>query len=328
MKILISDYKDSMMPTHDFESQVLKAGLPAAEIEVYEYTDKKRTEFIEKMKDVTALLTAFARVDREVLENAPELKVVSINATGYDCVDLAEATKHSVGVCPVGEYCTLDVAEHTMALMLALNKNLKCYTYDLENNHRWKYDTPKSPKRIGDQTLGIFGFGKIGKCVAKLAQGLGMTVIAHDPYAKPELAAELGVELVEKDTIFERADVITNHMNLGKANNEYFTAVEFAKMEKTPIFLNLGRGLSINENDLADALDKGLVRAAGLDVLKDETPQLAGHILAGRENVIITPHAAFFSKQSFDDMQRISCENIVNYLTGHKDKVFKMVNEI
>ena len=328
MKILISDYKDSMMPTHDYERQVLKAGLPSAEIEVYEYTDEKRTEFIEKMRDVTALLTAFTPIDKVVLENAPELKVISINATGYDCVDLAEATKHSVGVCPVGEYCTLDVAEHTMALMLALNKNLKCYTYDLEKNYNWKYDTPKPPKRIGDQTLGIFGFGKIGKRVAKLAQGLGMTVIAHDPYVKPELAAELGVELVDKDTIFERADVITNHMNLGKNNKEYFTAVEFEKMKKAPIFLNLGRGLSVNENDLADALDKGLVRAAGLDVLKDETPQLSKHILSGRENVIITPHAAFFSQQSFDDMQRISCENIVNYLNGHKEKVFKMVNEV
>ncbi len=328
MKILISDYKDSMMPEHDYEMQVLKAGLPNAEIEVYEYTDEKRDEFIQKMKDVTALLTAFTRIDKEVLENAPELKVISINATGYDCVDLAEATKHSVGVCPVGEYCTLDVAEHTMALMLALNKNLKCYSYDLEKNYNWKYDAPKPPKRIGDQTLGIFGFGKIGKCVAKLAQGLGMTVIAHDPYVKPELAAELGVELVDKDTIFEQADVITNHMNLGKTNTEYFTAVEFNKMKKTPIFLNLGRGLSINENDLADALDKGLVRAAGLDVLKDETPKLDGHLLSNRENVIITPHAAFFSKQSFDDMQRISCENIVNYLLGHKDKVFKLVNDI
>lgn len=328
MKILISDYKDSMMPTHDYEIQVLKSGLPTAEIEVYEYTDEKRAEFIEKMKDATALLTAFTRIDREVLENAPELKVISINATGYDNVDLAEATKHSVGVCPVGEYCTLDVAEHTMALMLALNKNLKLYTYDLEKNHNWKYDTPKAPKRIGDQTLGIFGFGKIGKRVAKLAQGLGMKVIAHDPYIDPATATALGVELVDKDEIFERADVITNHMNLGNSNKEFFTATEFAKMKKTPIFLNLGRGLSVNENDLADALDKGLIRAAGLDVLKDETPQLSDHILVNRDNVIITPHAAFFSEQSFADMQRISCENIVNYLTGNKDKVFKLVNEV
>ncbi len=328
MKILISDYKYSMMPSHDYETSVLKAGLPEAEIEVYEYTDDKRNEFLEKMSDATALLTAFIPVDKEVFDKAPNLQVVSLNATGYDNVDLPQATMHSVGVCPVGEYCTLDVAEHTIALMLALNKNLKCYTYDIEKDYQWKYDTPVAPDRIGNQTLGIFGLGKIGKRVATLAQGLGMTVIAHDPYADKAVATAMGVELVAADELFERADVITNHMNLGTANREYFTAAEFAKMKKSPIFLNLGRGLSINEPDLAEALDTGKVRAAGLDVLKDETPALKGHLLADRPNVIITPHAAFYSAQSMLDMQRISCENIVNFVTGKKDKVFKLVNEI
>ena len=328
MKILISDYKDSMMPTHDYEIEVLKAGLPDAEIVVYEYTDEKREEFMEQLKDASALLTAFTRIDKEALDVAKELRVVSMNATGYDNVDLEEATRHSVGVCPVGEYCTLDVAEHAIALMLALNKNLKAYAYDMEHNYQWKYDTPQVPRRIGDQILGVFGFGKIGKRVAKLAQGLGMKVIAHDPYVDIEVAKALDVELVDKDEIFRCADVISNHMNLGKSNQSYFTAVEFAKMERKPIFLNLGRGLSVNEADLADALDRGQVRAAGLDVLFDETPDLKNHILANRNNVIITPHAAFYSEQSFVDMQRISCENIVNFLTGHKEKVFKLVNEV
>lgn len=317
-----------MMPFHDYETAILKLGLPEAEICVYEYTDEKREEFLEKIRDATALLTAFIRIDKEVFDCAPNLQVISINATGYDNVDLEEATKHSVGVCPVGEYCTLDVAEHTIALMLALNKNLKCYTYDIEKNYQWKYDTPSAPTRIGSQTLGIFGFGKIGRRVAKLAQGLGMCVIAHDPYVKKEEAKEYGVEMVKPDEIFERADVISNHMNLGSGNMEYFTAKEFRKMKRSPIFLNLGRGLSVNERDLADALDKGVVRAAGLDVLRDETPVLKNHILTGRNNVIITPHAAFYSAQSMEDIQRISCENIVNFITGNKDKVFKLVNEV
>lgn len=328
MKILISDYKDSMMPSHDYEVEVLKANLPDAEVVTYDYTDEKRGEFIEQMKDATALLTAFTRVDKEVFQAARELKVVSLNATGYDNVDLDEATRHSVGVCPVGEYCTLDVAEHTIALMLALNKNLKHHSYDIEQTHVWKYDAPPIPQRIGGQVLGIFGLGKIGKRVAKLAQGLDMTVIAHDPYTDPKLAAELGVELLEKDEVLRRADVITNHMNLGNANMAFFAAREFGLMERLPIFLNLGRGLSVNEADLAAALDSGAVRAAGLDVLRDETPELKGHPLVGRKNVIITPHAAFFSKQSFHEMQRISCENIANFLTGRKDKVFKLVNEV
>lgn len=328
MKILISDYKDSMMPSHEYETAILKAGFPDAEICVYEYTDEKRSEFLKQISDATALLTAFIKIDKEVLEHARHLQVISINATGFDNVDLVEATKHSVGVCPVGEYCTRDVAEHTIALMLALNKNLKCYSYDIEKNYQWKYDTPKAPNRIENQTLGIFGLGKIGKRVAKLAQGLGMKVIATDPLVTKEDAAGLGVEMVTPDEIYERSDVIANHMNLGSSNVEYFTVNEFRKMKRSPIFLNLGRGMSINEQDLADALDKQLVRAAGLDVLKDETAKLKGHILTNRDNVIITPHAAFYSTQSMDDMQRISCENIVNFLTGNKQKVFKLVNDV
>lgn len=328
MKILISDYKDSMMPSHDYEKMVLMQGIPNAEVEVYAYTDEKRDEFIEKMADVNALLTAFIPIDKQIFDHARKLQVISINATGYDNVDLAEATKHSVGVCPVGEYCTLDVAEHAIALMLALNKNLKAYTYDLEKACQWKYDTPPIPKRIGDQVLGIFGFGKIGKRVAKLAQGLGMKVIAHDPFVKAEEASELGVALVEKEELLERADVITNHMNLGVSNTAFFTANDFEKMKKSPIFLNLGRGLSVDEAALRSALDSGRVRAAGLDVLKDETPDLKNHPLSGLSNVIITPHAAFYSEQSFQDLQRISCENITHFITGQKDKVFKLVNEV
>lgn len=105
-----------------------------------------------------------------------------------------------------------------------------------------------------------------------------MKVIAHDPYVSEETAEELEVELMEADDVYANADVISNHMNLSDRNRAYFTSVEFAKMKRSPIFLNLGRGLSVNEKDLADALDQGIVRAAGLDVLTDETPKLQNHI--------------------------------------------------
>ena len=328
MKILISDYAAGLMTTHDYEYDILQFSIPDVEIEVYVYTDENREEFLKKMEDVDALLTAYIKIDKEVLDRSKKLKCISINATGYDNVDLEEATKHKVGVFPVGEYCTLDVAEHTIALMLALNKNIKHYSYDIDQRHIWKYDSIDSPVRIGNQILGVFGFGKIGKCVSKLAQGLGMEVIAHDPNVDRDLAKSMGVKLVDKETVLKTADVITNHMNLDKSNTAYFTKRDFELMEKKPIFLNLGRGMSVNEDDLAYALDKGLIRAAGLDVLHDETPDLKHHKLAHRENVIITPHSAFFSVDSMRDLQRISCENIAYYLHGKKDKVFKLINEV
>lgn len=328
MKILISDYAAGLMTTHDYEFDILQFSLPEAEIEVYVYTDEKREEFLEKMEDVDALLTAFIKIDKEVLDRSKKLKCISINATGYDNVDLEEATKRKIGVFPVGEYCTLDVAEHAIALMLALNKNLKHYISDIDKKNLWKYNSVESPVRIGNQVLGIFGLGKIGKRVAKLAQGLGMEVIAHDPNVDREIAKNMGVKLVDKETVLKTANVITNHMNLDKSNTAYFTRKEFNLMEKKPIFLNLGRGMSINEDDLAYALDNELIRAAGVDVLYDENPDLENNKLARRDNVIITPHSAFFSVDSMRDLQRISCENIVYYLLGKKDKVYKLVNQV
>lgn len=327
MKILISDYPDSMMSTHDYEQEILKAGFPGAEITIYEYTGDKEA-FLKVIEDKDVLLTGFITIDEEVLDHAKNLKCISINATGYDNVDLGAATAHGVGVFPVGEYCTIDVAEHAITLMTALAKNLKHYVIDIDKRHVWKYDSAAQPKRISDQTLCIFGFGKIGKEVCKRAKGMGMKVIAVDPFVDPQSAIELGVTLVTPEEAFETADIISNHMNLSSTNTKYFTKQEFEKMKRSPIFINLGRGLSVNELDLLDALEKGKIRSAGLDVLTDEIPDLAGNPLVGREDVIITPHMAFYSETSMRELQRISCENIVYYMKGQADKVFKMVNEV
>lgn len=327
MKILISDYPDSMMSTHDYEREILNGAFPDAEITIYEYTGNHE-EFLEKIADKDVLLTGFLPVNEEVLKHAPNLKCVSINATGYDNVDLAAATAHGVAVFPVGEYCTIDVAEHTIALITSLAKNMKHYITDIDKRHIWKYDSASQPKRLENQTLCIFGFGKIGRAVAKRALGLGLKVFAVDPYVDPELAQELGVTLISPDEAFEMADIISNHMNLRSDNAKYFTKAEFEKMKQHPIFINMGRGLCIDEGDLLEALENGYVRGAGLDVLTDEVPNLAENPLVGREDVIITPHMAFYSETSMRELQRISCENIVYYLSGQPEKVFKFVNEV
>ena len=215
MKILISDYPDSMMSTHDYEQEILKNAFPDAEITIYEYTGDHEA-FLEIIRDKDVLLTGFLPIDEEVFEHAKNLKCVALNATGYDNVDLKAASAYKVGVFPVGEYCTIDVAEHTIALMTSLAKNMKHYIADIDQRHVWKYDSAAQPKRLEDQTLCVFGFGKIGKAVAKRAKGLGLTVIAVDPYVDPELAAQLGVELVAPEEAYERADIISNHMNLAR----------------------------------------------------------------------------------------------------------------
>lgn len=323
MKILVSDRPDSMAPNSAHERAVLQAGLPGANVVHLPYTDD--AAFRREIADADALITAYLRVDADLLSVAPRLKVVSINATGWDAVDLEAAARHGVGVCCVGEYCTHEVADHTMALLLALYRGIKHYIRDVETNHEWRFTSLETPHRLSEQTLGIVGLGRIGSDVAKKAKAFGLTVVATDPFIDPAHAAGLGVELVSREELFARADIVSNHMNLTDENRGYFDEAAFAAMARRPMFLNTARGLAVIEPALVAALDADHVRAAGLDVLTEELPDLDGHPLLGRDNVIVTPHAAFLSDGALSDLERIPCENVVHYLTGQHDKLFKRV---
>ena len=325
MKIVICDYKDVLKRNLEYEKNILLSGLKDAEIIIYEYNGDQN-EFIEVIKDADAILTAFLDINKSVIDSCKKLKCISINAVGYDCVDLDEATKHNIAVCPIGEYCTQEVAEHAMSLILSLSRGIKHYINDIDKKNIWEYHSTTEIQRIEGQTLGIFGFGKIGRAVAKRALAFGMNVVAVDPYVKCEDAEKLNVKLVDAEYVWENADIISNHMNQNSSNNNFFTINEFNKMKEKPIFINVGRGSSVNEDDLLIALEEGLIRGAGLDVLAEENPDLEKNKLVGRENVIITPHAAFYSQTSMRELQRISCENIVYYLNGEKEKVSKIVH--
>lgn len=327
MKILISDYPDSMMPDHELEIRTLVEGLGSdIEVEVHPYSDEGRAEFYRHLADADALLTAFVPVDTEALDAGRNLKVVSINATGYDNVDVAAATARGIGVCPVGEYCTWDVSESAIAYLCALNKHFKFYTREIDIECKWDYAAAPQWPRLQDQTLGIVGFGKIGRCTARKAKDLVGRIIATDIAGDDATFEELGVERVSPEELFARADIIVNHMNLTEDNVHYFNADAFNAMKRCPIFVNLGRGLCVDEGALVEALDTGKLRAFGADVLYDETPNLAASPLTGRDNVILTPHSAFYSTSSIEDLERLSCQNIVHYLKGEKEKVFKLVN--
>lgn len=329
MKVLISDYPESMMPSHDLEIETLKSMLgDNLEVEIFEYADDKREEFLKSLSDADALLTAFVQIDASAMDRAPKLKVISMNATGYDNVDLSEATKRGIGVCPVGEYCTWDVSESALAYAFALNKNFKHYSDAIDNRHIWDFAEAPITPRMENQTVGIFGFGKIGKCTAEKIAPLVSRVLVNDIHEDHDKARELGVEFASKDRILEEADIIINHMNLTDDNKYYFNHDTFSRMRRKPIFINLGRGMCVDEQALIRALDDGVVRSAGLDVLHDETPDLATHPLARRTNVIITPHSAFYSTTSLEDLMVFSTRNIGYFLNGEKDKVFKLVNEV
>lgn len=326
MKILISDYPSTLKRDILYEEKILKDKIKDVEIVVCEYFDENKKQFLEEIEDADGLITAFIKIDKEVFERANKLKCISINATGYSNVEIEEAKRRKIAVCNVHEYCTQEVAEHTLTLILSLAKKIKHYQKDIEEKNIWNYNTTRGIKRIEGQTLAIFGLGKIGQAVAKRAQGFGMKVIAVDPFILAEIAEKLNITLVDKETALKEADIISNHMNQANDAEYYFTMEEFKKMKKCPIFINVGRGLAVKEIDLINALDEGIIHGAGLDVLENENPNLENHPLVQRENVILTPHSAFYSETSIKELQKISCENIAYFFNGEYDKIFKIVN--
>ena len=263
------------MPSHEEEIEIIKNGLgEKTEVVVFEYQDSKKEEFIEIMKDADALLTGFIKLGGEDLDRMKKLKIISINATGYNILNIGEANERKIAVSPVGEYCTIDVAEYTIAVMLALVKNIKGYVRNLENNYVWDYQLFKPNNRIKNLTLGIFGLGKIGSAVSMRAKALGMNIIAYDPYVSPTYFENLSVKYANTpEEIYENSDIITNHMNLNETNEKFFNYESFKKMKKNPYFINTGRGESVVDEDLLLALKKGLLKGVALDVFSDERPE-------------------------------------------------------
>ena len=325
MKIVICDYKADLGRDLDYEIGRLKKELPEAEICVYEYRDDKE-DLIRVLQGADAVINTYVQLDREILSRCGGLKCIALNAVGYNMVDLEAATEYGIMVCPASEYCTVEVAEHTLALIFALSRGLRAYIRQIED-HVWDYMGAGKLERISGRTLTIFGFGKIGKAVALRAQALGMRVQVVSQSLRPEKAEELGLRLVTWRQAMENSDILSNHMALKPENTGFFDLEKFRLCKRRPLFINTGRGGSVVEDDLARALDLGYLSGAGLDVLSSENVDFSKLKLLGRDNVIITPHAGFYSEQAARDLQDISCETVIGALTGEYGRISKIINQ-
>ncbi|MCO4473520.1 NAD(P)-dependent oxidoreductase [Streptococcus infantarius] len=320
LKVLISDYPNVLAERDlSIEVNLLKELLPAdSEITVYPYVNED--EFIERMSGVDVLLTAFLPLKEDILGKFPDLKGIAVNATGTNTIDTDYAEKLGVAVRNLGAYSTEDVANHTIALLLALNQKLLIHRKFIVAGF-WSYQKAGEVKRLSSQTLAIFGLGRIGQAVAKRAKSFGMSVIAYDPFIPEEVADQLGVKLVSIETIQVEADVISLHLFANSANEYFFNRDFFKKLKKPVIFINVARGSLVDEVALIEALDEGKVIGAGLDVLESENPDLSDNPFLKRDNVILTPHSAFYSQDSLNTLQVQTVKNAVAILKEYHHEI-------
>lgn len=278
-------------------------------------------DLIKNLQDADGVISAYEPFTRKVMEALPKLKVISQAAIGFNTVDIEAAKELGIAVINNPNYCTPEVADHTMALILNLNRRIMDFNKSVQEDKEWRYDLYTDIDRFGDQTLGLYGFGAIAREVAKRARPFGIRIITSDPFMEKEFVESHGAELVSVDQLLEESDIISIHSPLTEETRGFFSMDKYEKMKKKPYIINAGRGAIINEQDLVEALDQGLIRGAGLDVLEDEAPDLENSKLLGRTNVILTPHIAYYSKRSQYEVQKMSAKNITLYLDKKYDEL-------
>jgi D-3-phosphoglycerate dehydrogenase len=220
-----------------------------------------------------ALIVTDCDVTAKVVDAIPNLKYVSGAIIGFNTIDLEATKKRGIPVSNNPRYCTNEVADHTCALIMTLNRHILQLNKEVQTEYKWSRGQTipaKDVRRLNTQTLGLFGFGAIAKAVAKRMQAFGLTVIAYDPYVTKEQAAPFGVDMVEIPELCKRANIISIHMPHMASTDKMINKSLFDMMEQRPIIVNCARGGVVNEQDLAKALDEGKIMAAGLDVVADE----------------------------------------------------------
>ena len=286
------------------------------ELTVYDRTAQE--DAAARIGDAEVVFINKVRLTDEIFAACPNLKLVSILATGYNIVDLAAAKRRGITVCNVPGYSTRAVVQMTFALLLEIchhvgHHNQVVHEGKWESNPDWCFwDYPLI--ELDGKNMGIIGYGRIGQATGKIAQALGMKVLAYDAYKNPALENE-NCRYVELDELLSQSDVIALHCPLFPETEGIVNKENIAKMKDGVIILNNSRGPLIVEQDLADALNSGKVAAAGLDVVSTE-PIKGDNPLLGAKNCIITPHISWAPKESRQRLMDIAVDNLKAYLAG------------
>jgi D-3-phosphoglycerate dehydrogenase len=250
-----------------------------------------------------------------VLERAENLRVVGRAGIGVDNVDVAAAAENDVVVTNVPDYAIEEVSTHALALLLACVRKIPLYDRRVESG-TWNWEEGRPLHRLRGKTVGLLAYGAIARRFAEKLAGFDLEVIAHDPYVSSEAMAETGVESVDRETLLETSDVLSVHAPLTDETENLLDAAAFGVMPENAILINTGRGGVIDHEALDAALSAGSISAAGLDVFDPEPP--GEHPLLDREDVVMTPHTAWYSEESRRELSRTVAGDVLRVLNGEE----------
>jgi D-3-phosphoglycerate dehydrogenase len=303
---------DSVFPSLDPAMKALARVDPEMRISKSTGAD----DILSVARDANAILVTYAKLPAELLQQLTRCKVIGRFGLGVDNIDVPAATARGIVVTYVPDYCMQEVSDHAMALLLALARKVP-FSNKLVQAGRWEMPTVAPLRRLEGQVLGLVGFGNIPRALAPKAKAFGLKVVAYDPYAAKDVFAAAGVQSVSFDDLLARSDFISVHAPLMSATRGLVNAAAFAKMKKGALIVNTARGPLIDEPALIAALDSGHLGGAALDVVATE-PLAKESPLLGRDNVILTPHTAFYSIEALEELQTKCATDVARVLSGEK----------
>lgn len=309
MKILITD-SASLKSGGDLSTEVLKKYG-----EISEFDNIDRGSLLKEVTDKNIIFCNKTVIDREVIDRAEKLKFIGVFATGYNNIDTEYAKEKGIAVCNAGSYSTNAVAQQVIAYILIHYTQIPKYN-EFVKDGGWKRSKIFSPlvfgtDEVAGKTLGIVGYGNIGKAVETAAKGLGMNVIVYTRTVRPNGSTRF----VSFDELLENSDVITLHCPLNRESADMMNKEAFAKCRDGAFFINTSRGGTVDEAALYDALSSGKLSGAAVDVLKEE-PMAEDCVLFGAPNIIITPHTSWAPLTTRKRLLGIACENLDAFLNG------------
>lgn len=289
------------------------------EVTIYDYT--KYDEIAERVKDSEIILCNKCIMNKETLKNAGNVKYIGLFATGYNNVDIEYANERNITVCNAGSYSTNAVAQHVFALILEHYNKVGEYNKFVKDGgwiHSEKFSPFKPMKEMDGRTLGIVGYGSIGKKVAKIAQAFDMKVLAYNRSPKKDE----GVRFVEMDELLEKSDIVSIHCPLNRDSEKMCNKDFFSKMKDGALFINTSRGGVVDEPALIEAVKSGKLSGAGLDVVAVE-PMEKHYDILDIDNIIITPHSAWAPVETRTRLVEIVKNNIKKWVAGDPVNVIK-----
>lgn len=312
-KVVITDYDYGDV---DIERSILE---PVG-AEIIALQAKSEDDLIEAARDCAAIMNQYARVGARTINAMENCKVIARYGVGVDIVDVAAAAEKGILVTNVRDYCTEEVADHAISLWLALARGL--FPYD-RATHRgiWRWQSAAPLHRLRGQTVGIVSFGKIGQAIAARAASFGVRIVVCDPYLAPGIAETHGARQVDKAELLRISDVVMMQVPMTAETRHFLSEAEFRAMKPTALVINTGRGPTIDNKALYRALTEGWIAGAGLDDPEEEPAKRGGwnpadNPIFSLPNVIVTPHAAYYSEESIRAAREIAASEVARVLTG------------